>query len=192
MRLFVAAEIDPQLARDLARVSGEIRQRVDVRAPPAKLTWVPPERLHVTVHFIGQVAAADVEAIKAALAPPLSVSPFTLAVAGIGTFPGRGTLRVLWAGCGEGREALIAVADEVKERLRDFRLKPEATYTPHLTLARVRDAAGLRTADLAADAATPFGTTRVDAITLFESRLSPKGSQYVRVQSTALRPHIED
>jgi RNA 2',3'-cyclic 3'-phosphodiesterase len=192
VRLFVAAEIDPQLARDLARVSGEIRQRVDVRAPRAKLTWVPPERLHVTVHFIGQVAAADVEAIKAALAPPLSVSPFTLAVAGIGTFPGRGTLRVLWAGCGEGREALIAVADEVKERLRDFRLKPEATYTPHLTLARVRDAAGLRTADLAADAATPFGTTRVDAITLFESRLSPKGSQYVRVQSTALRPHIED
>jgi RNA 2',3'-cyclic 3'-phosphodiesterase len=192
VRLFVAAEIDPQLARDLARVSGEIRQRVDVRAPRAKLTWVPPERLHFTVHFIGQVAAADVEAIKAALAPPLSVSPFTLAVAGIGTFPGRGTLRVLWAGCGEGREALIAVADEVKERLRDFRLKPEATYTPHLTLARVRDAAGLRTADLAADAATPFGTTRVDAITLFESRLSPKGSQYVRVQSTALRPHIED
>ena len=202
-RLFVAAEIDPSLARELGRVSGEMRQQVEARAPRAQVTWVPPERLHFTVHFIGEVAADRAEAIKAALAQPLGVPAFDLTVAGLGTFPTRGTPRVVWVGVGDGREALIALEREVTGRLGNFRLKAEATgtaqaagtakarYTPHLTLARVRDAAGLRPRDLLRLAPQgPFGTTHVGAITLFESRLSPKGPQYLALQSTDLRSAI--
>ena len=61
-------------------------------------------------------------------------------------------------------------------------------FNPHLTLARVRDAAGLRSSALVGpldDLA--LGTTPVDAITLFESRLSPKGATHVPLQRSALR-----
>jgi 2'-5' RNA ligase len=53
----------------------------------------------------------------------------------------------------------------------------------------VREAAGLRSREwLAAAGAAALGTTRVDAITLYESRLSPKGPTYVPLQRSPLTP----
>ena len=61
-------------------------------------------------------------------------------------------------------------------------------YSPHLTLARVREAAGLRSASLLDGLEDrSLGTTRIDAITLFQSRLSPKGPTYVPLLRTSLR-----
>ena len=65
--------------------------------------------------------------------------------------------------------------------------RKDRRYRPHLTLARVRDAADLRAGMLLnglIDRA--FGRTLVDAITLFESRLSPRGPTYVPRQRTPL------
>jgi 2'-5' RNA ligase len=189
MRLFVAVEIDSVLARELARVAGELRRRIEARAPRARLTWVAPDCLHFTVRFIGEVAGDRVSAIAAALAAPLSVAPFELTMAGLGAFPPKGPPRALWAGTSEGIAYMSRVEREVNARLSSCGIEAEnRAYSPHLTLARVREAAGLRARE-ALDGAPqgPFGSTRVDAITLFESRLSPKGPTYVSVQRTPLR-----
>ena len=59
--------------------------------------------------------------------------------------------------------------------------------TPHLTLARVREATGLHPARLFAGLeGTTLGAMTVAAITLFESRLSPAGPQYQVVQQMAV------
>jgi 2'-5' RNA ligase len=51
----------------------------------------------------------------------------------------------------------------------------------------VRDPAGLRTATLFDGVADRvFGTSRVEAITLFHSRLSPNGPTYEPLQRTEL------
>ena len=64
----------------------------------------------------------------------------------------------------------------------------ERPYQPHLTLARVREAAGLRAAALLDGLGSRHCRhDHVDAITLFESRLSPKGPTYVPLQRTALQ-----
>ena len=189
MRLFIAAEIDPALARELTRVAGEVRARVDTHAPRAKLTWVPPDRLHFTVRFIGELDERRVSTIAGVLAAPLSLAPFDLTMAGIGAFPSRGRPRVIWAGISEGRHPMTALEAEVSARLATCGIPPEGReYSPHLTLARVRDAASLRARDVLEGVPQgPFGATRVDAITLFESRLSPKGPTYVPLQRTALQ-----
>jgi 2'-5' RNA ligase len=186
MRLFVAAEIDPALARELARVAGELRERVEARAPRARLTWIPADRLHFTVRFIGEVDEHRGAAVAAALAVPLPVAPFEVTVAGLGAFPPKGPPRVLWAGAREGRDGMARLEREVSARLATCGVPPEArAYSPHLTLARVRDPGGLRSPDVLAGAPQgAFGTSRVDTITLFESRLSPKGPAYLRLQST--------
>jgi 2'-5' RNA ligase len=189
MRLFVAVEIDPALARELARVAGEVRTRIAARAPQARITWVAADRLHFTVRFIGDVDAARAAALAAALAAPLAVTPFDLTMSGIGTFPPRGRPRVIWAGIGDAQSSMAAAEREVSARLAACGIDPEEReYSPHLTLARVRDAGGLRMRDLLEGIPQgPFGTTRVDAITLFQSRLSPKGPTYVALQRTALQ-----
>jgi 2'-5' RNA ligase len=113
-----------------------------------------------------------------------------LAVAGAGTFPTGGAPRVIWAGVSKGRDRMDAIEREVSARLAGVGVQPEdRPYSPHLTLARVRDAGGLR-ADtlLERHRAVELGATRVEAITLFESRLSPKGPTYVPLCRTPLEP----
>ena len=85
MRLFVAAEIAPAVVGELAACGEELRRR-SAQAARARITWVPPDRLHVTVRFIGEVDEPRARAIAAALEPILRVAPFELEIHGVGTF----------------------------------------------------------------------------------------------------------
>lgn len=169
-----------------------LRQRAAQLAPMARITWVAPARLHITVRFIGEADDARATAICAALSPPLHVQPFDVCVAGTGTFPTRGRPRVLWAGFTAGREGLAALEREVASRL-DPLLGPNDTtrYDPHLTLARVKDGAGLSAQRLLSGFAEPvLGTVRVEAITLFESQLASSGPTYVPLLHTPLHTSV--
>lgn len=189
MRLFVAVELDSAVAQKIADFSDELRSKAMSLAPGARITWVRSEQLHVTVRFIGEVDAVKAAAIAAALQPELTAKTFDLIVEGAGAFPPTGAPRVLWAGLASGGEALGAVEQEVSERLGACGVaREDRPYRPHLTLARVRDASGLRSKPLFETLAErTFGTTPVEAITLFQSRTSPKGATYTSLQRTPLR-----
>ena len=188
MRLFVAVEIAAVAAAAAAALIDTLRRRADRLAPDARITWIPGDRLHVTVRFIGNADEAKAEEIRTVLEPPLAIEPFDLVIAGAGAFPESGAPRVLWAGLGAGRVSLGRVEREVSDRLTRVGVTTGVReYRPHLTLARVRDAAGLKASRLCDGLADQMvGTTRVEAITLFESRLSPKGPSYVPLQRTPL------
>ena len=189
MRLFVGVRIDPVVTSAAGALIEELRRRATRLAPGARITWIPEERLHLTVRFIGAADEARVEAIRLALDAPVEVPPFDLTLAGTGAFPPKGAPRVLWAGLIGGREGLLEIERAVSARLAAIGVPAEERpYNPHLTLARIRDAAGLKAAavlDGLEDRV--LGATRVEAITLFESRLSPTGPEYVPVQQTPLR-----
>ena len=189
MRLFVAVEIAPHVAVGAAVLIEALRRRAERLAPHARITWIPEERLHVTVRFIGNADAPKVEAIRSALEPPIDAVPFDLAFAGAGAFPKAGAPRVLWCGVADGGEPLRGVEREITDRLHRAGVAPESRdYRPHLTLARIRDAGGLKSASLLEGLADQVvGTTRVEAITLFESRLSPTGPTYVPLRRAPLR-----
>jgi 2'-5' RNA ligase len=188
VRLFVAVEIEAAAARQVAAMQDELRRRAAALAPSSRITWVPPERLHLTVRFIGEVDEPRAATLAAALQPPLSIEPFDLAVSGVGAFPGSGLVRVVWVGLSGAIDALHAVEHEVSARLAECGVpREDRAYRPHLTLARVREAGGLRAKPLLEGFETrQFGRSRVDAITLFQSRLSPKGPTYVVLQQTSL------
>lgn len=188
MRLFVAVEIGAVAGR-AAALAGELRKRADRLAPRARITWIPADRLHITVRFIGHVDAARADAIQRELSPPLDTPPFELGFAGLGAFPRTGRPQVLWAGVSAGKASLQRIEQEVTARLAPLGIPAEGRpYSPHLTLARVREAAGLKSAALFAGIEqTSLGTTRCEAITLYESRLSPAGPTYVPLRRTPLR-----
>ncbi len=188
MRLFVACEVAAPVKTAAAALIEELAQRASRLAPSSRITWLTADRLHVTVRFIGFVDDTRAAAIRAALSGELPVSAFDLVVSGVGAFPPKGPPRVLWAGLTVGTDRLVDVERHVSIVLADLGIAAEARpYAPHLTLARVRDAAGLRTAALLEGVSGALlGTTRVAAITLFESRLSSKGPTYVALQRMAL------
>jgi 2'-5' RNA ligase len=180
VRLFVAVEIGEALAARAATLSRELQRRAEAAAPHARITWVPADRLHLTLRFIGEVDDMAAAAVGQALTPSVEVAPFDLTLCGAGTFPSRGAPRVVWVGVTDGREGLLALERAVTARLVPLGIpEEEREYRPHLTLARVREPAGLRTAELIEGVAERrLGTVRVDAITLFQSKLSPKGPSY--------------
>ena len=191
MRLFIGVAIDPEVAAAASALSDELRRRVERQAPRARLTWIPAERLHLTVRFIGSADERLAMAVTSAMAPPLAAQPFALSLGGVGAFPRTGKPTVVWADIVAGGDALHTVEKEVTVRLEQVGIAPEARpYNPHLTLARVREPSGLKREPLFAGLErTTLGTTHVRAITLYESRLSPKGPTYLPLQQTVLRQH---
>ncbi len=189
MRLFTAIELGDEVAPRAGALVEELRRRTGTLAPSARITWVAPGRMHLTLRFIGEVDGAGAERVLHVLRPPVGHAPFVVRWGSPGAFPARGAPRVLWIGVQSGAERLEMLETEVSRRLHTVGLPRDARpYRPHVTLARVREPAGLRTAALF-DRLTPqLGETRVVAITLFESRLSPKGPTYTALQHTPLRP----
>ena len=186
MRLFIGIELAPAVAAATLELIAQLQAASARLAPPSRISWVTPDRLHITVRFIGHVDDSRVDEIQDVLAPPFGLDVFDLTIAGVGTFPPKGSPRVVWAGLGRGRDQLVALEPMVSERLAQVRVPREGRpYNPHLTLARVRDAAGLRPAPFVGSLGDiALGTMSVDAITLFESRLSPKGPAYVGLART--------
>ena len=158
------------------------------------LTWVAASRVHVTLRFLGELAPQQVDAVVHRLAQgPAPNSAFDLAIGEAGSFPVHGRPRVLWLGFSHGRAELAALHAWALESLAGvLDADGRETFSPHLTVARVRPDAspGLGAALRAAAARTPAprGTARIERVTLMESLLSPKGPAYRPVTEFPLSP----
>jgi RNA 2',3'-cyclic 3'-phosphodiesterase len=188
MRLFTGIELDAAVVSAAGELVAELARRCNRLAPRARVAWIVPERMHITVRFIGHQNDEVCTRVRAALDDPMPVPPFTLTIGGLGAFPPRGSPRVLWVGLSGDLDRLHAVERAVTARLARVGVVPEdRPYSPHLTLGRVKEPGGLKALPLfqgVSDIA--LGRTSVEAITLFESRVSSKGPTYIPLQRTAL------
>ena len=174
MRLFIAIPLPPAVADAAARAL----------PPHPALRAVRPELLHITLAFLGAVDTDRAEDVAdAARDAARRSAPFGIALDGLGRYPAAGIPRVVWLGIGPGGGELERLAASTRDALaaRHLPFDPKP-FRPHVTLARVRDAAerdearaagaaveGARVAALGFDA---------DAVVVFESVLSPKGPRY--------------
>ena len=112
-----------------------------------------------------------------------SAAPFSLAVAGLGTFGGR-IPRVVWAGVREGVAPLEALAGAVENGLARLGFPKERRgFTGHFTLGRVRsprNAEALRTA--IGHEPTEMREELVKECVLMQSQLDPTGSIYTALE----------
>ncbi len=149
----------------------------NVRFPQGELRWVPAAQRHLTLRFFDELPDGRLEDVRGAAGSAAArVSPFDLELEGVGCFPPRGPAKVVWVGCGVGREALITLAEAIARALftRGF---PGDTrpFSPHLTLARARNPRGSSGVAAAvrggAFASGPLGRVRVDRLLLVRSTL---------------------
>lgn len=186
MRLFIAVDLDAALRRGLADLLGRARQAAGDRT---RLTWVRPERAHITLHFVGEVAPEPAARLATIVEAPYCTGRFDLALGGIGVFPDRRRPRVVWLGVTRGAGSLGALAEEAGARLvQAGHAIDSRPFVAHLTLARVRGPlppAALRR--LEALDSGDVGSMRVDRVTLYESRHGPDGPTYVAIASGRCR-----
>lgn len=179
MRLFVAVDISEAVRASVAGGIDMLRAAMQ-GGSRARVGWVTPERLHLTLEFIGDVPAAVAADVVRRLEPPIALAPFTLRVGGPGLFPSSGRPRVIWFGLDDGVEPMRRLHEEVVVRLDGVPYRPERrSYSPHLTVGRFREPGRVSDRELIAGLDVPdAGSCSVDAVTLYQSRLSPKGSTY--------------
>jgi 2'-5' RNA ligase len=182
MRAFFAVDLHDTL-RDAAYGWGRAVAHALGRGA-ADVSWVPATRMHVTVHFLGEIDAATVTALQATLGDVVPEPPFEVALGTGGTFPASGRPRVLWLGVEAGADPLQRVHAWLQPRVAGIGQRDRhGSFAPHVTIARIRHdpGPGVARAVRAAVARTPppSGTTRVETLTLFESVPSTEGPIYV-------------
>jgi 2'-5' RNA ligase len=182
VRLFVGVELEEAVAERAANAALALRQRLADVAPRFVARWGPAANLHITLWFIGEVPEPRAEAVAEALRPRLDLPAFRLAIGGCGAYPPSGAPRVLWIGAGAGTGEMQALYARIGARLTPLGCAAERRpYSPHLTIARVKDPGPTPPRALRqtmASVPAECGESGVKAVTLFRSRLSPRGPAY--------------
>jgi 2'-5' RNA ligase len=174
VRCFVAFDLPRPVRNHLGKVVAPLRERYDIR-------WVPTDQMHVTVLFAGELAHDGVDALCEQV-ERCDVPTISLALQPFGVFPPKGIPRIVWAGLGGDVDALRAAKEHFEAVAEPFGVPREKrAFTPHVTLGRVKSQFGvLALIDQLAERSDdlkdkPF---EVPSLSLYESRLTPKGPQY--------------
>ena len=189
MRLFVAVNL-PAEVRDAVAAAA----RPLVAVAPA-LAWVSPERLHLTVKFLGECAEEAVPALGAALdGVAFRHREFGLDLKDVGAFPNFRRPRVVWIGV-EHAARLELLQHDVERACEGLGHEVEGRpFRPHLTLARVRaplPPASAQALARAARAVRFHHEVSVTSIDLMRSTSGAGGSRYDRLHAAPLRAPAE-
>jgi RNA 2',3'-cyclic 3'-phosphodiesterase len=191
VRLFIALETDEAMQQAVAAVQRSLRQRGDM-----PVRWVAPAQVHLTLQFLGNVVAAHLPSLMAALAPAVAPHPAMLLRAGeVGAFPSVDAPRVLWLGVRGADDSLLSLQQAVRDAVRGVEgvVADRKPFRAHLTLGRVRagrrDMPGLAAVATALDrpVAVPPTAWPVRSVALIRSVLGPGGSRYTIVERFPLR-----
>jgi RNA 2',3'-cyclic 3'-phosphodiesterase len=144
VRLFVAVYPPADVIGDLTSLIATLAIGRP-RGPGESLRLVPPERLHVTLTFLGEVPDEREPAARTALAAATQRWARRrhrrprLWLGGGGRF-GRGRFTTVWTGVRGDSTALADIVSDMRAELRTVRLPFDAkAFRPHITLARPAD-----------------------------------------------------
>src|SRR5262249_24116914 len=133
--IFTGLELPPDVARSLAMLRGGL--------PGAR--WIDSEDYHVTLRFIGDVDDTVAREV-ASLLGTISRPPLELRHDGLSSFGGRRPRAVIATLA--PTTALMELQAEHERLMQRAGLQPEGRkFTPHVTLARLRDSSSRQVAD---------------------------------------------
>jgi 2'-5' RNA ligase len=185
MRLFLALDIE----RDIRQRISKFRDQMQPLAPDIR--WVSPESFHITLQFLGETKKLDEiqQALKSVRAAPIGLD-----FRNAGFFPSAKSPRVFWVGI-EAGDNLQGLVNSIGHAIQPLGFQRDAgPFKPHLTLARSgsgrphrvpgeRSSPALQQVRAQLETLGPleFGTMAAHEFCLYESKLSPAGSRYIRL-----------
>ena len=187
-RLFLAITLPDDARNALAERVRPVSERA------AKVRWTPAGNIHVTLKFFGDTPperkAVIAETMERATA---AVQPFAVSISGVSTVRRRGATRMVWATVADAQGQLQRLHGRTERLLERSGIPREGrSFSPHITLARVRDGAELWERRLleewarAQQDSAPIALPVRD-VALMRSELKPGGAQYTVCDRFALQ-----
>lgn len=174
-RLFTAIEIPAEIAGRLS----------DLRGGLPRARWIDPDNYHLTLRFIGDVDMVQAEAVAEGLAR-VHRAGFRLRLVGVGAL-GTGKPRSIVANV-ETAPPLTDLQAAHERIFQRIGLPPEGRkYTPHVTVARLRNGSARDIAEYLGLRGGFFaGPFAVDRFVLLSSRNATGGGPYVVEEAYSL------
>ena len=188
LRAFIAIELPAHVCEAIQKQTDRLRRILGNDF----IRWVPTQNMHLTLKFLGDTSTSHLDFLKQMLVREANLhSPFDLQLGGLGSFPTPRNPKVLWIGI-HAPPGLTSLQRSIEAGVSRLGYKgEERAFSPHLTIARARQNAGL--SDLQKIRAAldkiqlgNIGTARVDSVHLFKSDLQPGGSIYTKLFSAPL------
>lgn len=166
-RAFTCIDIPGEISEKLS----ETQKELGVGKP------VEPEKMHITLEFFKDISEDEMNKIEDEFGR-LKIKPFNIDIRGLGVFPSKKHIRVLWAG---------AESDQIRDLYqKTSEVTPPSSnkhdFHPHVTLARIKnlwkgDKKKIHQA-LEDFSGKKFGSFEASEIKLYESVFDEKGSKY--------------
>ena len=188
IRSFIVIELPDELRLELDQLEARLKS-----GKQRWVKWVNPNSIHLTLKFLGNITTDRVDGITRAIEEAArGIPPFRLEVKDLGVFPNLKRVQVVWVGVSGEVDKLSQLQQRLESNLEHLGFAPESRpFTPHLTLARLRNQASLderqRFGKLIVDTGFEAGTIEVDAISLMRSQLTREGAIYSRISSVRLK-----
>ena len=190
IRSFIAIALTREAKAALARLQERLQ-----RTPAGDVArWVRHEDIHLTLKFLGDIPASQVQPIAEALQGACAEhEAFEITLAGLGCFPHDRDPRVVWVGIEEGAGPLVGLQESIEAAMAALGHPPESRpFHPHLTLARVKRGVGRGEAaalgrTLQSIAVGDLARVPVQAVYLLRSDLRPSGPIYTPLAPAELK-----
>jgi len=201
IRSFIAVNLSPEVILNLEKILHALEQALQVRLKILSkygiVRWVPAQKIHLTLKFLGDVPADKISAIQQALQSCLEGCPsFDLLAGGLDAFPRIKQPNVIWIGV-ETPEPLKSIVQRIEDRMEEHGFEKEGRpFKAHLTLGRVAKNIDPNWIRVLSDVLSEYqentpglknlGSSRIDAVHLYRSDLRPDGAVYNRLFSVSL------
>ncbi len=182
IRTFIAIEIPANIKNGLSLLIESLRES----SGDARIRWVKPESIHLTLKFIGDLSPGAVSRITENIEKPAAKrSKFEITVGGLGCFPNWHKPRVVWVGISEESGELTTLQNEIDLALEPLGILPETRpYHAHLTVGRVKKPGDIGFAEMEIDT---IGHMKVGEFCLIRSDLRSDGAVYTNLASFTLQ-----
>lgn len=176
-RLFIGLGFSEKFASSIEPWVKKIKKSADQKEIDIK--WTPSRNFHVTLVFLGDTILDAIPTIEEKMqAVAKNHAPFKLKIRDISGFPTIAQARVIYLGV-QRSQAILNLQSELENEL----INPDSVehdYSPHLTIARLRNPKSCR------DLLSPFehidlGKQDVSSIGLYTSTLSNGFPIYDRI-----------
>ncbi|MCX7705327.1 MAG: RNA 2',3'-cyclic phosphodiesterase [bacterium] len=174
MRVFSAIKLDNEIIKEINKLLQYLEKYKGI------IKIVPPENLHITLRFLGNINQDDYNKFVKRLYEEYSkLKSFSVTIQGIGFFPDRNRIRIVWAGVNHNQE-LTKVYNIAEHAAREIGLAPEDRFQGHITVGRIRQHISVAKLKDVEDKFNNFiwGKMVVEKVTIFESILHSDGPEY--------------
>ena len=183
IRTFICFELPGTVHNQIQSIQEQLKPKHD------GVRWVNPENIHLTLAFLGHIEPGQVDhvltAVQTACEP---INPFTVTLQGTGAFPDFKRPRVFWMGIHDPDGKLLRCHDHIVHELERAGFPGEKrSYSPHLTLGRVKNSRGISAVSAELESMHPEPLS-VDAreVVVMQSKMHPSGAVYTPLHKITL------